>query len=168
MSRVTVSRPDAADIRLVLVDGRKVGKIAPDMSGCVTSRGRRPWFVTGEKKDAYGANVIGRAVRLQDAISWAREYPWPAARWVAMSGSHGCLPDYWSCCASRETALEALRELFGFGGRISRVLARDGYTALGRGAGAEYCEVVECECDNCRECTTEDADDWDCEDCTNV
>lgn len=185
MTRVTVSRPDSEDRRKVLVDGRPVGLIQPSYGA---GRKNRLWRVI-RPMGRVGPDWMSRGLepstdclasglwfkdltfdpgyRLDLAIQFAREYPdWPVQRWVAMSGlAGGYLPDYVACCDSRETACDDLRELFGFGGRIARVLGRDGYTGLPGGMGAEYCEVSPCECSACGECTTGNVDDWDCEDC---
>jgi hypothetical protein len=66
--------------------------------------------------------------------------------YIAMSGSHGCLPDHCQSFGCKRDAVNDLVELFGLGQWATRRLRQDGYVALSPGAGAEYCEIQECDC----------------------
>lgn len=69
--------------------------------------------------------------------------------YVYGSGSYGCLYDYGPCAATtRKAAAEDLAAVFELSGRATKRLARDGYLDLPRGAGADYCEITECDCSN--------------------
>ena len=68
--------------------------------------------------------------------------------YIAMSGEHGCLPDH---CQSYDTLRDAVGDLvslFELGRRRQTELRRTLSLELGRGFGAEYCEIVECDCDD--------------------
>lgn len=69
--------------------------------------------------------------------------------YIAGSGSYGCLYD---CCTVHETeseAISALMERFELTGkRWASLLSEAAYADLPRDAGADYCEIVECNCDN--------------------
>lgn len=68
--------------------------------------------------------------------------------YIAGSGSYGCLYD---CCTVHDSAHDARAELAQRFERASlpRALRQNGdFADLPAGAGADYCEVVECTCDN--------------------
>jgi len=69
--------------------------------------------------------------------------------YIAMSGIHGCLPQY---CASHSTirdAVEDLATLHEIGKNRQRTLRHDLYLELNSERdGAEYCEIAECDCDD--------------------
>ncbi len=63
----------------------------------------------------------------------------------AMSGLHGCMPDYSTVCETKKDAVESLADLFELGRDRRRELARNLSLELtNRRDGAEYCEIVEC------------------------
>ena len=68
--------------------------------------------------------------------------------YIAMSGEHGCLPDHCQCYDTLRDAVDALADLFELGRRRQAELGRSRSLELGRGCGAEYCEIMECDCDN--------------------
>jgi hypothetical protein len=64
---------------------------------------------------------------------------------IAMSGSHGCIPDnctWYRGADAYAEACESLISLFGLGRERAAVLKHDGYLELRKRDGAEYCEVV--------------------------
>lgn len=69
--------------------------------------------------------------------------------YIAMSGSHGCLPDYCECHVRKSDAVSDLVSLFELDDVQERMLFEGDYLEL-RGAedGAAYCEIVVCECDD--------------------
>jgi hypothetical protein len=68
--------------------------------------------------------------------------------WIAMSGDHGCLPDFCCACSTRDAAIETLADVFddvrGVRAGLLRYLSHE----LPHGSGAEYCEIVACDCDD--------------------
>ena len=85
------------------------------------------------------------------AYQYALEHGMLPARpihYIAMSGSHGCLPDHCEIYETRDGAIEDLASLFGLGRRRIATLKRYGSLELGRRDGAEYCEVTQCDCDD--------------------
>lgn len=70
------------------------------------------------------------------------------------SGEHGCLYDNGPHLAwLRKDAVNALTDTFELGRTRKARLNRNGYLRLSRRDGAEYCEIVECDC-----CSPEDHD----------
>ena len=75
--------------------------------------------------------------------------------YIAMAGLHGCLPQF---CCSAETysqAVDILAEAIPLGKRRKAELKRTGSLELHlhgttqyEGDGHEYCEIVECDCDD--------------------
>lgn len=144
MAKVEISRPGSAGTRRIWCDGQVVGTVMPVAY--------RQWEVTGREIGKPSVETFcARFGRLDHALSFAREYAWPRQRWIYMSGSYGCLPDSSGCAETRDSAIESLVELFSLGGRRARSLRRSDYLELSpRRDGAEYCEVVPCECLECR------------------
>ena len=66
--------------------------------------------------------------------------------YIAMSGSYGCLPDYCSCCVSVAEAVDSLSDLFELEEEAEGELRSALYIDLTRDHGAQYAEVVECNC----------------------
>jgi hypothetical protein len=73
--------------------------------------------------------------------------------YIEMSGDHGCLPDHCDVSLTLKGAIDSLGALFDdvltdsgrhLGVRNQLKLYR--HCELPRGAGAEYCEIVECDC----------------------
>lgn len=204
IARVKVSRPGPDNHRSILVDGRIVGYIYPDTSGCSSPGGRgrhsrlHGWYVVATHPAAvsrklYGREhnwqhpdvrpnipkqeILGRALRLSDAISWAQGYDWPITRYVASSGSQGgYMPDYAACCDSRDLAVEDLCFLHEVSprGRMARDIRAHGYSSrvpvssgYGDGRGTSLGGVVEvspCLCGRCLMATVGE-DMGDCEEC---
>lgn len=147
-ARVTVSRPDSENVRVILLDGSPVGRIRQ------TAYTGHKWCATVQVPRTAGnpdgtRDFAGRV--LGDVLDFARSFEgYPAQRWVYMSGSHGCMPDSRGCCATREDAIESLRELFSLGGRRTRELRSSGYLELRTSVdGASYCEILPCACAGC-------------------
>lgn len=70
-----------------------------------------------------------------------------AAHFIAMSGTHGCIPDYCATHDSAEAAAEALGCVHDLSTRDVRRLGNTGYLELdGPETGAEYAEIVGCNC----------------------
>lgn len=66
---------------------------------------------------------------------------------IGMSGNHGCLPDFVRVYSTRREAVEVLADMFELGRTRKAALSHDSYLDLSLGRdGAEYCEVVECDC----------------------
>lgn len=65
---------------------------------------------------------------------------------IAMNGSHGCLPDSCNVYLSERAAVDYLISLLGLSKRQKRELLSCGITECRQDQGAEYCEVTECEC----------------------
>jgi hypothetical protein len=64
---------------------------------------------------------------------------------MAMSGSHGCIPDNLTWHRGAESYSEACKSLislFELGRERAAVLKHDGYLELRKRDGADYCEVV--------------------------
>jgi hypothetical protein len=77
------------------------------------------------------------------------------AHYIAMSGMHGCLPDWRWLAADERDAVEASVDMFSdlltaeTEGAFRRALADGGYASLaGTDAGADYVEIVSCDCDD--------------------
>lgn len=164
--QITISRPLKTGTRSILVHGEQVGTITP-----TEDHGRnRKWAI---RRDVVPENAYTRQITypaLSDAVRAATEdMVWPVPCWISMSGDHGYLPDNTGCGTSRWSAVESLIDLFELGdGRKARALRKYGYTELGRRYGAEYAEVMPCECEQCRVgCTTETEDNWECEECAS-
>jgi hypothetical protein len=89
---------------------------------------------------------------------WMRELPNKQyakikRHFIAMSGSHGCLPDSCEVFPEYQSAVDSLAELFGLGRTRKARLFADRTLELVPGIGedefgAEYCEIQECGCDN--------------------
>ena len=70
---------------------------------------------------------------------------------IAMSGSHGCLPDHCQSYTTLASAVDDLTELFGLGRTRRARLKAELYLELTPTFeedefGAEYCEIHTCEC----------------------
>ena len=71
------------------------------------------------------------------------------AHYIAMAGLHGCIPN--TCWAHDcvEDAVEDLAQLHELGRNRRRELKRNLYLELNlHRDGNEYCEIVECDCDD--------------------
>lgn len=100
----------------------------------------------------------------QDYHSSAYEYarsvgmlPVAPKHYIAMSGSHGCLPDHCEVFESYADAVTDLVDLFELGRTRKARLRKDSYLELTPSPieqaqdvsfDAEYCEITECDCDN--------------------
>lgn len=72
----------------------------------------------------------------------------PSTHYVAMSGEHGCSPQFCCSCDTALGAVDALVDLHELGRRRRAELKRTMCLELNpRRDGAEYCEIVECSCD---------------------
>lgn len=67
--------------------------------------------------------------------------------YIAMSGSHGCLPDSCNAYETYDAAVDELASMFELGRTRKARLYTDRYLELGRNDGAEYCEIQSCQCD---------------------
>lgn len=73
---------------------------------------------------------------------------------IAMSGLHGCLPDNCATYDSRADAAQSLIDLFELNPArkadydIEFSIRDAGYAELRAEHGAQYCEIVECNCDH--------------------
>ncbi len=66
--------------------------------------------------------------------------------YIFMSGSYGCIPDYCGACRKYLDAVDCLAETFNLS-RVRRVgLKKYRYLDLLKRDGADYCEIVECDC----------------------
>jgi hypothetical protein len=67
---------------------------------------------------------------------------------TAMSGSYGCIPDNIAAFEKRIDAVYYLIDLFELpvNGSKADDLRKTGYTDLGRDFGADYAEIVKCNC----------------------
>lgn len=77
--------------------------------------------------------------------------------YIAMSGSHGCLPDHCEVFETYKDAVSDLVQLFDLGRTREARLRKNFYLELtpnpveenqGEDFGAEYCEIEACDCDN--------------------
>lgn len=69
--------------------------------------------------------------------------------YVAMSGDHGCLPDFCTASPTKKVTVEIMADLFDLGPARTRRLARRNYLALDPGQdGASYIEISKCNCGN--------------------
>lgn len=67
--------------------------------------------------------------------------------YIAMNGSHGCLPDNADVYDTVDDAVVGLDSIFEFSKAQRKELRRDYYLELkGPEDGADYCEIVECDC----------------------
>ena len=69
-----------------------------------------------------------------------------ATHFIAMSGTHGCLPDSCEVYDTHADAVEALAAMFELGRTRRTRLYAHRYLELRRADGAEYCEITECDC----------------------
>ncbi len=70
--------------------------------------------------------------------------------YIAMSGSHGCLPDSVTTFSKRIDAVNHLIDLFELpvNGNKADDLRHSGYVELGKNYGAEYAQILECNCEH--------------------
>ena len=68
--------------------------------------------------------------------------------YIAMSGSYGCLPDRSEVYDNYFDAIGDLKELFELDGAQHVLLKARHYIDLPAGSGADYAEIVHCDCDN--------------------
>lgn len=66
--------------------------------------------------------------------------------YLATSGSYGCIPDHLQSHSDWQSAVEDLAELFELSEQATTLLQVHGYINLGLEHGADYCEIVACEC----------------------
>ena len=66
--------------------------------------------------------------------------------YIAMSGTHGCLPDYCHTYDTIDEAVDALMDLHELDETLRTEFIEYQYIELTY--GAEYAEVVECDCDD--------------------
>ena len=69
---------------------------------------------------------------------------------IAMSGSYGCLPDNVTVFERKSEAVNHIINTFELAlyGRKADDLRKTGYTDLGGDYGADYAEIVKCNCSN--------------------
>lgn len=67
--------------------------------------------------------------------------------YIAMSGSHGCLPDSCNAYETYDTAINELADLFNLGRTRKARLFADRYLELTGNDGADYCSIDSCQCD---------------------
>jgi hypothetical protein len=67
---------------------------------------------------------------------------------IAMSGSHGCIPDYCDVFPEYQAAVDSLADMFELGRTRKARLLADRTLELSSEDGAEYCEIQTCDCDN--------------------
>lgn len=67
--------------------------------------------------------------------------------YILMGGSYGCLPDYCAAYRAYADAVDGAADLYELGRDRRRTLKRVMYVDLGPPYGADYCEIVECDCD---------------------
>jgi hypothetical protein len=76
--------------------------------------------------------------------------------YIAMSGMHGCLPDYCEVHEALPDAINDLVNLFELGRERTKALRQAKYLELVRNPveiaeercfGADYCEITACDCD---------------------
>lgn len=68
--------------------------------------------------------------------------------YIAMSGSAGCMPEWISACDTIREAVDAVVEMWGdeYGPGLRRHIAQFRCASLPHGAGADYIEIVSCDC----------------------
>jgi hypothetical protein len=70
-------------------------------------------------------------------------------RSARMAGLHGYFPQTCDVYDSHDDAAAGLADIHGLGKHRRATLRRDGYLELNlRRDGNEYCEILECECDD--------------------
>jgi hypothetical protein len=72
------------------------------------------------------------------------------SHYIAMSGSYGCLPDNVAVFERKSEAINHIINTFELpiNGTKADNLRKTRYTNLGRDYGADYAEIVKCECNN--------------------
>ena len=68
------------------------------------------------------------------------------SHFIAMSGEHGCIPDHCEWYPTFADAVNDLVSLFELGRTRKTNLRKYRSAELGPQFGAEYCEIVECDC----------------------
>jgi len=68
--------------------------------------------------------------------------------YIGMSGMRGCLPDYITWNEEHALVVDDLASVHDLGSVKKRELRRDGFITMNLQSGAEYCEIVECTCDD--------------------
>jgi hypothetical protein len=103
---------------------------------------------------------------------WTRELPNKQyakikTHYIAMSGDHGCIPDYCSVHPDIDSAVSDLVDMFSLGRTRKARLKTERTIELVPGIGeddfgAQYCEVTTCHCDNpaCHDENGIDLDDY--------
>jgi hypothetical protein len=66
--------------------------------------------------------------------------------YIGMNGSHGCLPDSCSVYKRFKHAVESLTDSLDLTDEQADDLRETGSAECNPGQGAEYCEIVACEC----------------------
>jgi hypothetical protein len=66
--------------------------------------------------------------------------------YIAMSGSHGCLPDSCNAYEYFDSAVNELADIFELGRTRKARLYAERTLELSPDDGAEYCEITECHC----------------------
>ena len=67
--------------------------------------------------------------------------------YIAMSGDHGCIPDFCSVYTTFDAAVESLTDMFGLGRTRRANLKNNRSLELNNSRdGAEYCEITACTC----------------------
>lgn len=89
---------------------------------------------------------------------WMRELPNKQyakikRHFIAMSGDHGCIPDYCDVFPEYQAAVDSLADMFSLGRTRKARLFADRILELKPNFnedsfGAEYCEIQTCDCDN--------------------
>lgn len=66
--------------------------------------------------------------------------------YIAMNGSYGCIPDACYVLKTRKDAVDTMIDQFDLSRAKARELRQRGSLSFGSGFGADYCEVLECDC----------------------
>ena len=78
---------------------------------------------------------------------WKPEPLHEHTHWIAVSGSHGCLPDSCNAYETYQDAVDSLVDMFSLGRtRKARLFADRTLELKPRIDGAEYCEIIQCSC----------------------
>ena len=101
-----------------------------------------------------GCGKVRSVVTSEDAgKQWLCNECWTKPRirkhFIAMSGDHGCLPDYCDVFVTYQNAVDSLADMFSLGRtRKARLFADRTLELNSSRDGAQYCEITECTCDN--------------------
>jgi hypothetical protein len=126
---------------MLMINGVACHETGCPNSGAQWNEDRQAWVKYFECRECGCEVEQGESCNCTDPIEET-----PVTHFIAMSGSHGCLPDHCEVFETCADSVEDLTNLFELGRTRKARLAKFRYLELTREDGAEYCEITECDC----------------------